>query len=144
MDEFQQVMAARADAWRHALTDKNPEVRAFAETHVFGDFGFANRAQSVYLAAGCGDAGIRAVYALLLQADCPLLHAFDSWALYRALAPYFAAEFRATGLFALGWQELAKVTPRFLVMGFSRLMRARVGGFTPRTGPADPGSAKFD
>lgn len=115
-------MRARTAAWTSALTDADPAVRAFAETHVFGEFGFANRAQSMYLAAGCGESGIRAVYELLTRADCPLLHAFDSRDLYVRLMPYFAAEFRAVPPWSLGWRHLARAMPKFLVLGFQRMI----------------------
>jgi hypothetical protein len=137
-------MAARTEAWRPALTDADPAVREFAEEHVFGEFGFAIRAQSVYLAAGMGDSGARAVYALLTNSDCPLLHAFDSRALYVALMPYFAAEFRAAPPWAIGWQHLARAMPVFLTLGAQRMLAPKRGGFSRRTGPSVPSSARFD
>jgi hypothetical protein len=136
-------MANRAEAWQAALTDTDPAVREFAEVHIFGEFGFSNRARSVYLAAGMGDSGMRAVYALLTRADCPLLHAFDSRELYMQLLPYFRAEFRAAPFFSPGWQYLVVAMPRFMRSGFARMFRKR-GGFAPRNGVSVPHSARFD
>jgi hypothetical protein len=143
-DEFQRIMSARSDAWRPALTDPNPSVREFAETHVFGEFGFAARAQSVYLAAGMGDAGIREVYALLTQPDCPLLHAFESHTLYMALLPYFAAEFRAAPPWSLGWSHMMRAMPSFMAHGMRRMLGRKTGGFTPRSESSIPSAARFD
>lgn len=144
MDQFETIMDARANAWRPALSDTNPAVRAFAETHVFGEFGFAARAHSRYLEAGCGDAGIQAVYALLMQNDCPLLHAFDSRELYAALMPYFVAEFCAAPPWSLGWQHLVRVMPKFMVLGMRRMIAPRSGGFSRRNKTSSPHTAKFD
>lgn len=144
IDAFRAVMDARTEAWRPALTDADLAVRAFAETHVFGEFGFANRAQSVYLAAGMGDAGIRAVYVLLTNADCPLLHAFDSRDLYVRLVPYFRAEFRAASPWSIGWQYLARAMPVFLALGLRRMLAPKRGGFSRRTKSSVPSSARFD
>ena len=144
LDACQRIMAARTEAWRPALTDADPVVRVFAETHVFGEFGFANRTQSVYLAAGMGDAGIRAVYALLMNADCPLLHAFDSRELYVSLMPFFAAEFRAAPPWSIGWQHLARAMPVFLTLGLRRMLAPKRGGFSRRTESSVPSSARFD
>lgn len=144
MDKFQQIMQARTNAWRPALVDKDPAVRAFAETHVFGEFGFAACAQSAYLTAGGGDVGIQVVYALLTQEDCPLLHAFDSRALYVALMPYFAAEFRAVPPWSLGWQHLVRAMPKFVALGMQRLIAPHNGSFSRRSGPSAPRAAKFE
>jgi hypothetical protein len=122
---FERVMAERRRVWEEALDSPNPAVRRFAARAVLGPGGFAARACAAYTSAKHRPERdrIRAVYGLLLREDCALLGAFETPALYWALAPYFAAEFRATGLFAPGWQELAKVTPRFLARGFARMAR---------------------